>query len=335
MNSLNLRRIGPSDYDALFCPNSYSSPHALYRRIRFGEEVERPEYVQLAARRGQRLQRPVFLEWAEETGQSIEGYIEDLSREPEAREWQRYTPDYVIPVSVLTEIKVVSGHRFAADGYGEDGTDHVPDRNTYQVIGQIEAMRADAPFWEKRGVDPFKIEHANIAVLEVGYRELNLHRYRVNYDPELAGLLVEGVERFWHDHILADVPPPPDATEACEAAIRSRYPIQKKVYRSATPEEEALAVQLQRASEELKSAELRAQSAKNLLMESIGDAEGIRGDFGSICWKATKPVESIDWQSMAMHLASQHGIAIDDVKSPFVRRRPGARRFLPRWKEVE
>ena len=106
----------------------------------------------------------------------------------------------VIGQPAIVEIKTAG---FRDDDWGEEGTDQVPRAYVAQAAHYM-AVR-------DRGL-------VHLAVLFLADRRLCL--YRIGRDPELEQVLVEAERRFWHDHVLARVPPEP----ATLADVRKRWP---------------------------------------------------------------------------------------------------------------
>lgn len=108
----------------------------------------------------------------------------------------------IVGERALVEVKCSSVH-----GWGEPGTDEIPDHVVPQVHTYLEL--AD-------------VERCDVvALLWGGYGPPRVEIYPVQRDRELGAMLVEQARRFWHEHVVADVPPEPaDSAEA--SALWSR-----------------------------------------------------------------------------------------------------------------
>ena len=221
-------------------------------------------------------------------------------------EWALATPDRVVaPPGLgrparedwrdLLEIKTVF---FSGGDYGEAGTGEIPEKHLVQVAWQMAV--ADMP-------------HATLVALVNGsYRE-----YPVKRDPELEGLLLQAVEKFWVDHVLARVPPPIDGSDAYEAYLRRRHPKDVSPAIPATPEAEEVVRWLREAKEAKAQAEQMEADAKQQLLALIGDAAGVEG----LCsFKANKDSTKIDWEGIAKVLTPDPGLI-----AQFTTTKPGAR----------
>jgi putative phage-type endonuclease len=203
-------------------------------------------------------------------------------------DWALATPDRVVaPPGVgrpareawldLLEIKTVF---FSGSEYGEAGTGEIPEKHLVQVAWQLAV--ADMP-------------HATLVALVNGsYRE-----YPVKRDPELEGLLLQAVEKFWVDQVLARVPPAIDGSEAYEAYLRRRHPKDVAPPLPRTPEAEEVVQRLRLAKLATAEAEKAEAEAKQQLLALVGDAAGIDG----LCtYRANKPSEKTDWEAVAREL---------------------------------
>lgn len=305
MTQLDLSRIGCSDYPTLVGADRYGSLFGLYCRIKGLGEPPRSANLIKRANHGRRFEWPIFEGWCEGQGLEVSdlNVIDNLSRTPEARAWSRYTPDFVVTnIARVVQIKTVSRQMFRSEEWSlEDGNDGVPDRVRLQVIGEIEAMRADADFWRERGIDPMAVEFADVAVCEIQDGEMQDRAYRVPYNDALAKMLVEEAERFWVDHVLADKPPEPDASERCGAVLEMLHPHaadESKII--ASKDDDELARSHDQLAKKIKELEAEKSEVRHRLMAKIGDAHGIKGDFWSATW--ANVAGKTQWESLAQAL---------------------------------
>lgn len=109
-------------------------------------------------------------------------------------EWMLCNADRVSDEGRIVELKTCSA--FAADEWGEPGTDQVPEAYLVQVMHQMAVYRSHG--------EP--IDAADIAVLIGGS---DFRTYSVPWNEQLAGILLDRERAFWDRVILRD-PPPPD-----------------------------------------------------------------------------------------------------------------------------
>ncbi len=171
----------------------------------------------------------------------------------------------------LLEIKTVF---FSSAEYGERA-DEIPERHLVQVA------------WQQECCD---VEDATLVALVNGrYRE-----YEVKRDREFGALLLDAVARFWHEHVLARIPPPVDGSIAYSDYLRRRHPRDQGPLLPASDEARELVARLREAKKALKDAETREAEAGNMLRALIGDAAGIE----SLCtWRNNKPTEKVDLEA--------------------------------------
>lgn len=86
----------------------------------------------------------------------------------------------------IVEVKTASSH---ADGWGEDGSDQIPDHYRIQVQHQLAIMR--------------DCEAADVAAL-IGGQQLRI--FHIERDEALIQVIREGEELFW-DHVIEHTPP--------------------------------------------------------------------------------------------------------------------------------
>lgn len=165
----------------------------------------------------------------------------------------------------------------ARDEFGEDGTDEVPLSYLLQLQWEMLCVGAT-------GLDGLLVDFALLSAVVDG----DLRTYRIEGDAELQGMLLEEAERFWRDHIEPRRPPPLDGSVGAAAWLRRRFPANRKPLREATMEEEVLALQLREAEGAEALAQGEADRLRNLAREAIGDADGIKGAFGAVTWRADK-----------------------------------------------
>ncbi len=131
-----------------------------------------------------------------------------------------------------------------------------------------------------------EIERADVAVIFGGTAEFRI--YEFTRDNELISALVTIAKRFWETNILERVAPPIDGSESARATLSALYPSNRRPLLPAPPEAEQWFLRRAKAVEEGKAAEAEKDLATNKLIEMIGDADGIEGNFGVVTFKKTK-----------------------------------------------
>ena len=260
----NPKRIGASDMAAIMGISPWSSPWEPWARIVKG--FEKP--VSEAMLWGVMLE-PLLLDYFEHiTNLSVERG--DTIDHP-TRPWQRYTLDGRMrdtnAGTAVVEIKTTSV--WLADRWGLSGSADIPEDCMCQVQMYMEA------------------ENATIAYVGclIGGQEFRI--FKVPANKPMQGRLIEAAERFWRDHVLTGLPPPTDGHKACGRTLERMHsgPARDPFAREATEAEEALAMELMRAKNDMESAEKRFDLIKHTFEQNIGDDTAIEGPFGKITWQ--------------------------------------------------
>lgn len=98
--------------------------------------------------------------------------------------------------------------------------------------------------------------------------------WRIERDDELSAMLADAVDRFWHDHVEAGIPPAPDGSEAATELLARLWNAREEATVEIDPVEtvlltqrrQELRAQISEASDELTAVENRMRSL-------LGDAE--------------------------------------------------------------
>ena len=160
-------------------------------------------------------------------------------------------------------------------GYGEPGDDD-PDAGVLAPVPPH--VRVQMTVYT--GVS--RREWADVGV--VRYRP-PLALYRVRHDAALYEACVAEAVRFWHEHVLAKVPPPVDGSEAYGRYLAERFPADDGTELVATPEQALLVEELADAKAAVKAAEARARLAQQRIEEVMGEATALLSPAGKVTWK--------------------------------------------------
>lgn len=290
--------IGSSEIAAVCGISSWGSPLSVWM-AKTGQVKGRDDEV-LHFDIGDALE-PVCARWYErQTGETLENPQQSFSH-PD-RPWQRAMPDRLrVSDGRPVECKVA----YSADGWGDEGSDDVPQEYVCQVQWQLDVLDADL---------------AHIAAI-IG-RSFRI--YTVRRDDELIAALREAGERFWHDYVLAGVQPPITAHDADRDWLQERFKLYEtnRLIRAEAVHEE-VARGYAAARERLAAAEEEEALFGNMMRELIGDAEGVTGDGWKASWKAPKPGIKTDWEAVARELG-----ATSDVITKHTSPKQNSRRFL-------
>lgn len=207
-----------------------------------------------------------------------------------------------------------------ARGWGEPGTDAVPDYYVPQAAWQLAAMAE----WTDT-VDVF-------AVLE-GKPRL----YHVRRDVELEGLLVEEMRRFWRDHVLTGRPPPVTHADLPGVSAAFRHSSGDALdFASLSPETQVMLEEYLRAWTEESDASDRRALWEARAKLALGPVPGVRRlpselGFSSISWGEQSGKTA--WKRVAEALAKQKGVNPEQLSALAAENTgEGSRPFTPHRK---
>ena len=150
------------------------------------------------------------------------------------------------------------------------------------------------------------------------YKIERYQEFPVEFDQELFDLSVQLAVNFWHNHVLARVPP--ESEDAEEVAEYLKY-----THKTATDnmliggkEESDIAMRLANANKQFNHWKEQKAIESNGLKALIGDNAGIKGDDWVYTWKFTKS-SGIDWKGLAMSRQPTQ-VEIDAFTKPGYRR---------------
>jgi len=176
--------LGASDAAGIF-GFGYRTPFGVWADKVWGAEVTVTPWMQ----RGHDLEPIIAAKYAAaaDAGHFVPGMRTD---HPEV-EWLYATLDYR-DINDGHPIETKAVDRFAAPDWGPSlDPDGVPDHYELQLRQQVEVTGSD---------------YGIVAALFVETWELRW--YRIEADPNVTALLLDGSEAFWLNHVVARVPPP-------------------------------------------------------------------------------------------------------------------------------
>lgn len=222
--------------------------------------------------------------------------------------------------------------RESREEWGEPETDVIPDEYIFQET------------WEM-GVTGHR--EAQVAVL---FDKDRFAVYRIPFRPSLFDGLYAMAEEFMAQHVLAKVPPQPDATDHYRKFLRRAHPGPTTDVLEDLPQElreDVIRFAIMRHA--VKLAKTAVQLYGDRIRLAIGDGVGFTGDFGKITWKKNRDSTSVDWQAaanrarlIAMRLLNgdpdekeREQLAADlrSLEVDYPKVRVGARVLRPSWAE--
>lgn len=303
---LELRRsaLGGSDIAAICGLSRWRGPLEVYLDKR---GLIEPEPDNEAMYWGRSLEEPIAARYAEETGERLaSGAWTVRPDEP----WAGGTPDRIVcdadgrPIWGL-EIKT-SG---STEGWGAHGTDEIPDYYRTQVA------------WYQWVCD---LDRWDVAVL---FRGREFRRYTVMRDVPLQERLIAIGRKFWHDHVLAGVPPEP--THQSVDTVKRLFPANTDdTLIAATNQHEELVYELRRAKDRLAEEQCIIDGLEARIKAAIGEHAGLEGRGWRATWKNNRPTIMDDWMGIATALAARYGLTdaeLAEVARLHKKTRTGAR----------
>jgi predicted phage-related endonuclease len=206
--------------------------------------------------------------------------------------------DGVVTANRLLECKTSSA--FSKSDWGEPGTDQVPPLYLVQCAWYLAITECEA---------------ADLAVL-IGNNDFRI--FTINRDLELEGLILSHAQAFWHEHVLAQIPPQPVNMQD----VQLLYP--KETEGSTVEASQELIEQIKQYQSSCTKAQLlndECEKLKTEILNYMGFAEKLTQSGKTIAtWKCSKASSRIDSKALAQ--------AYPDIAKSFTSQVIGSRRFL-------
>lgn len=283
--------IGGSDAAAVLGLSKWRTPLSVYMEKR-GELAPQPENEPM--RWGTRLEPIVRQEYAERTGEVVR-LPPTMLRHPR-HAWMLANVDGVTDSQRLVEIKTAR----TAEGWGEPGTDEVPQAYVVQIQHYL-AVTA--------------LPVADVAVL-IGGSDFRL--YEVPADAELQDLIIEQEAAFWR---AVQEGTPPDPVTYADVVARYGRASREGVVPATDEVLEALA-RLRLLKTEREELDAEEEQTKAIVLAAFGECDTLvdRAGRALATWKATKPRQTFD----AAALKAAH----PEIHAQFLKAGEPSRRFL-------
>ena len=220
------------------------------------------------------------------------------------------TPDFYVGSDTVLEIKWCGQH--AAQNFGEEGTDDVPDHYLCQVNWQCYVTGRSK--WILYVLGPW------------GFR-----KYEGSHNKEFTQRLAFAALKFWGEYIKSENPPPLSGHAPDSVYVNQRAPLDDGSIVQAGYEQECEIAELGNKLESLASLELEVEGIKNRLKDFMGEASILKSDSGSFTWKKSKSRESTDWKAAFLELGEllpKHTYAsLDSIIQKHTTTKEGSRVF--------
>lgn len=321
---LALRRqgIGGSDVAAILGLSKFKTQQELWmdKTGRLAQEAHSPD-AEERMHWGNALEDVVAKHYAQQSGQKVQR-INQILHHPECpiamanldrvvlEEGKRGRWDpaagRVLGAQKVLEVKTAHAMAMRGDGWGEPGTDEVPESYWLQCMWYM-------------GIT--KLPTADLAVLFGGQKFVT---YTIAYQPDVFEPLLEKVDQWWRKYVVADTPPPPQN----EADALWRWPSSSSGKSIIVDYQVSDAVErLAQIRREMKVLDYQEKEVKDLICAAFEDAEAITYMGQKIAtWKSNKPTLSVDNKAVLAELAEQFGAdAVQAVIEKHTKPKAGAR----------
>lgn len=287
---------GASEVGTICGLNPWSSQIRLYEERVHGRQRDE---AGLAAELGLLLEQPLAKKFSDDTGLHL-AKCATLRHQSQSHSLAIATPDRIAfgarretrasihEVSECAEaeanVQIKTASMWGRKEWGEPGTDAVPPAYLAQVQWEMAVTGL------RKTYVPVLFDRAEWAVFEVGF------------DVELFERIYGMVERFHVDHVLAQVPPAPDASEHYRDFLFGRFGLsQSKALKAVEPgsaaEKRVMQYRELKRLEGYVDTELKRLGSE--LRGAIGDDGGLSGPWGKLTWLRAPGKSHTDWEALA------------------------------------
>lgn len=267
-----------------------------------------PKQENEAMRRGLQMQEVILDIYEETTGNEI-GHCDPFELV--------VSKDNSLLAASLDAVVVDGGYpvdaknvRYKRDGWGDAGTDVVPDPILLQMVLQMSATDTN---------------QGDVAALFGGQEFIP---YTIQQDQALLHQIIEQSERWWRDYVVADRMPPVDGSQSCREWINRTRQLNEAMLPSDC-ELDAAACELSHVRGIIEHWQGRETGLENRIKQAVGESVGITGPNWKVTWKGAKDSQTTEWKAIAYALKADQ-----ELIDKYTITKPGSRRFLFKY-EVE
>lgn len=298
--------ITATDIAAILGLHPYKSPADVWMdKTGQGRTVE----VNQSMRCGSHLEPAIADWWSQEHGRPVTRAAFVLH--PEEPIFGA-SPDFLVGDDAVLETKWCGPN--AAKGFG-DGADDVPAHYLLQVQWQLFVTG------RRRGY---------LCVLgpwSGGFRD-----YEIEADADLHRRMAYHARKFWHEYILAELPPPLTGSYGDKRLIEELHPVDDGSIVAASYEIEEEIAELGKELRQIDELTKSAEGRKNRIKLFMGDAAVLESTEGKFTFRTTRDRTETDWQAVAADLAEAYGADLAAAAAPYTQTKPGYRRFTVPWR---
>lgn len=260
--------IGGSDVAAILGMSPWRTPYQVWEEKTTPIDETAAEDDRPALYWGRVLEAPIRQAYADKTGRTVTKPAEAFvsSKYP----FMRANLDGIADDGRVVEFKTSS----KSDGWGEPGTDEIPDYYMTQVQHYLAVTG---------------VKTADVAVL-IGGNDFRI--YTIEADEELQALLIERESEFW---ALVESRTPPDLTSTKDAARRYRVATAKKAVEATAGDVVDAWTKLCAIKEQKSLLDAKEKTYQLRIMEFMQDAVSLKRDGKTIAsWSAPSSRKTIN-----------------------------------------
>lgn len=292
--------IGGNDVAAILGLSPYRTPVDVWLE-KTGQSTN--NQTSMAMRFGQFAEEFIAQEYSRATQQAVTQY-EEAFTDPDHQYLAGHIDRFVLPkngdlfhstnqLAAQKLLECKTANPFAQQEWGDAGTDSVPMSHLIQCLWYLMLTGC---------------ESADLAVL---FGNSDFRIYTIFRDKEIESILREKACHFWEQYVQTKIAPPVQNEADCRSLFEKSIPSKAK---EADQYDLELLEQLKNANHQLLSYEKQISSIKQVLMQSLQDAESLQFEGRSlVTWKTPKPSKKFDSKQFAQdypELASQYQVEI-------------------------
>lgn len=260
--------IGGSEIAAILGESRFATPFDVWLSKTQGWQIAETEDM----RRGSFLEDGIARWYADRFG--VVGLLDEHGTlRHQTRPVALCTPDRIVG-GVARRLVSIKSPRRGGGLWGDPGTDNVPGEYLLQLQWEHAICSSHGAL----------ADEMHLAALIDG----DLAVYITRADRELQTWLLDSAEEWWARHVIKGEQPSLDGSSQAREWLKRKFPLNEQPVRPATAWEDLRMLTLRDAEREAERWETEAETVRNELKSTMGDASGITGPAGIITWKADR-----------------------------------------------
>jgi len=213
------------------------------------------------------------------------------------------TPDRLIS-GTYTPVQLKSVDDSKRSLYGAEGTSAVEDNYLFQVTQEMAVLRGVAAL---HGV-PQPTE----GYLSVLFGKRSVVNYWIPWDAERWAFMKAGIDRFYNDYMVPQIPPPVDGSEAYKDFLNDKYGLTGKSLLQLDPDVAHLPEMYFVLGQLEGAVEAQKKDVWNRIALLIGENYGVEGEFGKLLNVEVKGGLKVEWEPVARTIKQRLGMSDED-----------------------